>query len=184
MTFPIYMELMEKVVHEANPPAPYDQSEYHLYTKLNLTRSKRWMRKAELIPALESAVIAIDTPQKWIVLTEPWCGDAAHSVPFIAKLSELNPLIQLQIELRDTEPNRIEQYLTGGSKSIPKWIIQDNQGLDLWVWGPRPANIQELYLGWKKENLTLDEIKEKIQQVYNQDAGRSIQQEYLEYLTK
>ena len=184
MTFPQYLKRMEDVVQQEVRPAPYDQADYHQYAKLNLSRTKRWLQKGQLLPELIDAVKALQTPQKWLVITEPWCGDAAHSVPFIALLAELNPLITLSMEHRDAEPFRIEQYLTQGSKSIPKWIIQNAEGEDLWVWGPRPRPIQAQFEAWKAAELSFDAIKEEIQKVYNEDAGQSLQKEFLSFLLK
>ena len=184
MTFSDYFVLMEQLVKNPTPPAPYDQPDYYTYTKLNVARTKRWIQKGVLMDELIEVIQSISRPQHWIIITEPWCGDAAHSVPFIAKMSELNPLITLHIELRDAAPHRIQNYLTNGSQSIPKWIVQDELGMDKWVWGPRPENMQALFLQWKNEGLEFDDIKEQIQQAYNLDAGHTLQQEALSAFKK
>ena len=37
----------------------------------------------------------------WLVLTESWCGDAAHVVPAINKIAELSDNIDLKLVFRD-----------------------------------------------------------------------------------
>src|SRR5690606_37230624 len=103
----------------------------------------------------------------WFVITEPWCGDAAHSVPFIQLAAQLNPLITVEYELRDSEPFRINDYLTGGSKSIPKLIIRDDQGNDLATWGPRPVECQKLFDQLKIDQADFETQKTSLQHWYN-----------------
>lgn len=143
----------------------------------------RWLKKGELSATFVETVKGISQPQQWIVITEPWCGDAAHSVPFIQLAAELNPLISVDYELRDAEPFRINEYLTGGSKSIPKLIIRDSQGADLATWGPRPVACQKLFDRLKAENADFEQQKIATQQWYNADKGQSVQAELETILT-
>lgn len=137
----------------------------------------RWLKKGILAEEMLEIVRNIDEPQTWIVITEPWCGDAAHNVPFIEMISRENPLITVSYELRDSAPFRIEQYLTNGTKSIPKLIVQDDAGKDLLVWGPRPRDCQKLYSILQKEQATFDRVKVDIQNWYNANRGVDLQRE-------
>src|SRR3546814_13916104 len=89
------------------------------------TRTDTRLPYTTLFRSLKNVVQRIQAPQRWTVITEPWCGDAAHSVPFIELASRKNPAITVSYELRDSEPFRINDYLTNGSKSIPKLIIRE-----------------------------------------------------------
>ncbi|MCK7555755.1 thioredoxin family protein [Chitinophaga sedimenti] len=141
MTFEEYSSYFSTIISRRDDEqvAPYDKPAYIEYTRLNWTRMQRWLKPDNLTNELKAAVANITTAQQWIIITEPWCGDAAHNVPFLQKAAALNPLINVTYELRDSEPFRINQYLTNGGKSIPKLIIRDAQGHDLATWGPRPA---------------------------------------------
>jgi hypothetical protein len=183
MTFTDYQQLFQDILSNPNPAAPYDNPAYFDYTKLNWTRQQRWLKTGVLDPVLEQKIKAISVPQTWIVITEPWCGDASHIVPFFHMLSSLNPLIRIDYQLRDSEPFLINSYLTHGSKSIPKLAIRDEAGNDLAVWGPRPAACQVVYDTLKKENADFEAIKTALQKWYNDDKGRSLQQELLELLS-
>lgn len=179
MTFQEYRDYFEKIVNTPTEEhnAPYDDATYIDYTKLNWSRMNRWMKTGKLSDELVNAVKQIDAPQHWIVITEPWCGDAAHNVPFIEMAGRENPNITVSYELRDSEPFRIEQYLTNNTRSIPKLIMRDGTGKDLATWGPRPEGCQQLQSKLAAEKADLERLKIEIQQWYNADKGISIQQE-------
>lgn len=139
MDFQTYLSQFEEILNKTNPVEPYTDPDFLEYAKLNLSRTKRWLKTGKLSAETVAAVKSITKAQTWVVITEPWCGDAAHSVPFIEMIAKENPLITTVYELRDTD-SRIDEYLTNGSKSIPKLIVKDEHGEDLSVWGPRPRN--------------------------------------------
>ncbi|MBV8251939.1 MAG: thioredoxin family protein [Chitinophaga sp.] len=170
------------ILHDPNPAAPYDNPNYYNYTKLNWSRHQRWLKVGVLSEEIKTAVKAIQAPQQWIIITEPWCGDAAHIIPFIQMIANLNPLITTDYQLRDSAPNLIDQYLTNGTKSIPKLILRDATGKDLAVWGPRPVESQKLYNQLKKDNVDFEQQKIALQQWYNDDKGKSFQAELLPLL--
>src|SRR5690554_5790422 len=134
MDFKEYQAHFSKIVDGDDVAAPYDEPEYMDYTKLNWSRTNRWLKRGELDSDLKSLIESIDDAQEWLVITEPWCGDAAHSVPFIHMLADLNPKISLRVELRDQPPHSIDKYLTNGTKSIPKLVVRDASGKDLFTW--------------------------------------------------
>ena len=177
MNFQTYLAEFGRILDNPTPPSPYNNPAYLDYTKLNWSRMNRWLKKGELSVAFIETVKGISQPQQWIVITEPWCGDAAHAVPFIQLAAELNPLISVDYELRDAEPFRINEYLTGGSKSIPKLNIRDSHGADLATWGPRPTECQKLFDRLKEEKADFEQQKIATQQWYNADKGQSVQAE-------
>jgi hypothetical protein len=177
MNFENYLAHFEAILNDSNPPAPFDKPDYFNYAKLNWSRMNRWLKKGILSDEIKNKVCSISKQQKWIVITEPWCGDASHVVPFIHLVASLNPLIQVDYELRNAEPFRINQYLTNGGKSIPKLIIQDGNGNDLDTWGPRPAACQVLYDELKESKADFEQVKIELQKWYNHDEGKEILKE-------
>lgn len=174
-----YLSLFDTILNGENSVAPYDNPEYVNYVKMNQSRSNRWLKSDILNDELVKKIEAIDSPQEWIVITEPWCGDAAHNVPVIAMLSENNPLIDFKIELRDNGKNMIDSYLTNESKSIPKLIVRNEKGEDLFTWGSRPKECQQIYIDFKKSNLPDLEKHKRIQTWYSKDKCVSVQEELL-----
>lgn len=179
MDFQLYLSHFDEILNSSTPFSPYDDKDFMEYTKLNRSRINRWLKQGVIEEILQAKIKAIHKPQTWVVITEPWCGDAAHIVPFIDLTARLNPLIKVNYELRDAAPFRIEQYLTDGSKSIPILIVYNENEKELFKWGPRPQKAHNLYLELKKQNLKIEEIKLALQNWYNADKGISLQQELL-----
>ena len=184
MTFPEYLHYFENILQKPNEEqsAPYDDASYIDYTRLNWSRMNRWLKIGVLSEELKMAMFRIKRPQHWIVLTEPWCGDAAHNIPFIEMAAKENPLVHLSYELRDSEPFRINDYLTNGFKSIPKLIINDSEGNNLAVWGPRPVACQTVYTELTAQKADFETVKTEIQKWYNADKGSELQKELTEVL--
>jgi len=177
MNFNTYTTLFKDIIDGTNATAPYDDPHYVEYVKLNASRQNRWMKTGVLSTELISSIEQIKEEQNWLLITEPWCGDASHNVPFIEKMAELNPKIKLVIQLRDATNSEIDNYLTNGGKSIPILVVRNTKNEDLFVWGPRPSVCQEIFLEMKNNNLPLDEQKIILQNWYNDDKGVSIQKE-------
>src|SRR5690606_38138920 len=179
MTFKEYLTYFESIINtpEENQKPPYDNPDYINYTKLNWARMNRWLKTGKLSDTFKTAIHQIKRPQKWIVITEPWCGDAAHSTPFLELAARENKLIKISYELRDSEPFRIENYLTNGTKSIPKLVIFDENNRNLATWGPRPTACQDMYRELTENNADFDTVKNALQKWYIANKGRDIQEE-------
>ena len=155
MTFKQYLLHFEAILTADHPSAPYDQPDYFNYAKLNFARMSRWQKHAVPSEEVIKTIGAIKTYQRWVIITEPWCGDAAHIIPFINIIATLNPLITVDYQLRDSAPFLINEHLTNGNKSIPKLIVQDQEGRSLASWGPRPIACQVLYDQLKADHVDL-----------------------------
>lgn len=178
-----YSALFQNILNKEITAAPYDDDAYLNYVKLNHSRMKRWKKQGVLIEELEQVIRAIDQPQKWVLITEPWCGDAANSIPYIEKMANLNPNITVEVQLRDSD-SEIDNYLTNGGKSIPKLIVRDQENNDLFTWGPRPTEAQALVQKQKESNAPYDEKYAEILHWYKDDKGTSIQEELIHLLVK
>jgi hypothetical protein len=181
MNFQKYLDLTEEILNSKKPLAPYDDPDYLNYTKLNLSRMKRWLKTGVIDENLEIFAKKIVSRQNWILISEPWCGDASHIVPFIDMISKLSDKIDLKIQLRDSD-SEIDKYLTHGGKSIPMLIIRNENGEDLAIWGPRPKECQEIFQEMKSQGLEFEQQKVKLQEWYNNDKGQSLQLELLKVL--
>ncbi|HYH15198.1 MAG TPA: thioredoxin family protein [Flavisolibacter sp.] len=183
MNYQSYVEVFEAILQSEKPQPPYDNPDYLNYTKLNYSRMNRWVKTMELEPNLVSVLKGMDKRQHWIIILEPWCGDVAHSLPFLMRLAEQSPQITYDLQLRDSEPFLINSYLTNGTKSIPKLIVRDEDGIDLFTWGARPREAQQLMERLKAEKADFEIIKTELQNWYNEDKGRSLQIELLQLFT-
>ena len=154
------------------------------YTKLNAQRSKRITKTSEASSMLAEQVRRLPK-QTWLLITETWCGDAANSVPLIAKLAALNDQIDLRVVLRDENTELMDQFLTKGGRSIPKLIGLDEELNVLFDWGPRPQEAQDLYWGWREsdDRIPYSEFHVVMQKWYNDNKSKAIQEELLDKLT-
>lgn len=181
MNWQQYLDYTHEILNNKDPEPPYDNPDYHHYTKMNDTRMRRWLKTNPITEETKAVLQQIQRSQQWIVITEPWCGDAAHIVPIIYLMSRLNNNITLRIQLRDSG-SEIEKYLTNGTKSIPMLIVRDENNKDLFHWGPRPEKGQELYLALRGRNADFEETKLAIQNYYNDDKSLSTQKEIIALL--
>ncbi|MFP4227749.1 MAG: thioredoxin family protein [Salinivenus sp.] len=129
-----------------------EERKMHHYLNYN------WERQAHVHAAytpsadLRAAVESIDAPQLWMVLTEPWCGDSAFLLPVVAEAAALNDQVTLRILHRDDHLDIMDQYLTGGSRSIPKLVAFDADGTEQFTWGPRPETARDRFEALRTEH--------------------------------
>lgn len=172
-----YHDLLQQYAAEGKTSGQQDEDLIY-YTKLNASRSKRILKTAILEKELVTKVRLLPKTT-WILITETWCGDAANSIPVLAKIAAINDTIDLRIVFREENPELMNHFLTKGGKSIPKLIAMDESHNVLFSWGPRPEKLQEIYWQWReKENHEpYKEFQVTIQKWYNQDKSVSIQKE-------
>lgn len=176
-----YDKQFDLILEGKNTAEPYDSEDYINYVKMNKARIKRWRKTGKILDELEQKIKQIENPQKWILITEPWCGDAAHSQPFIEKLAAINPFVSLEIQNRDAPGSEIDSYLTNGSKSIPMLVVRNQSDKDMMTWGPRPTEAQQMVMLAKTDqNKDPETKKQNLQRWYNEDKGKSLQQEIFE----
>lgn len=155
----------------------FTQNEAYLnYSKLGFSRMRRWEKIVELTEDQVQSIQSIDQKQIWLVIAEGWCGDAAPAIPVMKKITDLNPLIDLRVILRDGNEELMNEFLTNGGMSIPKLIAFDSEEEKiLFTWGPRPKEAADMVAQEKADyGKFRDEFKITLQKWYNQDKGKSI----------
>lgn len=151
------------------------------YTKLNFSRTKRLDKTAKIAEEAMEVFNTISEKQTWLVISEPWCGDAAQTLPFLNKIAQLSENIDLKIVLRDENPELMDQFLTNGSQSIPIVIMVDADLNVLQTFGPRSKAATKLVTDYKTEHGGIDDaFKELIQVWYNNDKGVSLVNDILD----
>jgi hypothetical protein len=190
MTYSQYVEKVQALLAEGQTSTTgFDNSPDMLhYAQMNLQRMQRLEKTAKLTPDTLEKLSKITQPQTWLVLTEGWCGDAAHSIPIIAKMAEANPNIILHLIFRDEHLDIMDVFLTHEGRSIPKLIALDADGNIGHNWGPRPQALQDIVMQAKDIMLALpkgerkayyEKLKTEAQMWYNNDKTLSIQRELL-----
>ncbi|MEM9836857.1 MAG: thioredoxin family protein [Bacteroidota bacterium] len=182
-----YLALLQDLVNQGQTTGPNQSPAMVNYTKLNAARMRRVDKKVDISTLDTSAIKAINQPLTWLVITESWCGDAAHIVPVVNKLASLNPLITTKHIMRDEHPEVMDQFLTNEARSIPIIaFIDEERGEIVGHWGPRPAELQQKVMDRKKmtDPGPYDLFQVEVQKWYNQDKGQSTIQEFLAAFTE
>lgn len=184
-TYPQYEALIDQLLAENKTTGPDQDPKMVQYTQMNQVRMTRIARITVLLPAVQEALAQLSRSLQWVILTEAWCGDAAQNVPVFFKIAEESQgKILLKLLLRDENLELMDQYLTNGTRSIPKLICFDaTTGQELGTWGPRPAAAQELYRAFKADPVgTKKEFIQNVQLWYARDRTNSMQHEMAQLL--
>jgi hypothetical protein len=146
---------------------------------------QRLDKTVEIKESVRAAARSAGRRMIWLVITEAWCGDAAQNIPPIEKIANLNDRIETRYILRDENTELMDQFLTSGSRSIPKLIALDADTLDvLGTWGARPEAAQKLYYELKEKGAEKAAIMEHLQRWYNADRTLSLQNEFVNLLAE
>ncbi|MDO9594540.1 MAG: thioredoxin family protein [Lutibacter sp.] len=178
-----YRNLIKNLIAEGKSTG-MEQSEDHLtFSILNDKRMDRLDKTLDISTATKNSLENLNKGFTFLVIAEGWCGDAAQILPIINKVSEASDNIDFKIVLRDENEDLMNQYLTNGSKSIPKVLILDHENNVLDSWGPRPGIASKMVVDYKTQNGSLDEeFKKNLQIWYNKDKGNNTQNELLSLL--
>jgi hypothetical protein len=173
-----YRNLIKNLISEGKSTGT-EQSEDHLtFSILNDKRMDRLDKTLEVSAETQNSLDNLNKGFTFLVIAEGWCGDAAQILPIINKVAEASHNIDFKIVLRDENEDLMNQYLTNGSKSIPKVLILDQENKVLDSWGPRPAVASQMVVDYKAQNGSLDEeFKKNLQIWYNKDKGHNTQNE-------
>lgn len=185
MSFEEYYQLNEELAKNGDTTGDNKTESLINYTKLNFSRMKRILKTTAIADEVIKSVDCLNEKLTWVILSESWCGDAAQNIPVFAKIAEANSNIAIKILLRDENEEIMNQYLTNGSKSIPKLICLDKDYNELGTWGPRPKYLQDwLYKEKANPTMEMSELKEKFQIWYTKDKGQTLQQEMVFLMQK
>lgn len=120
-------------------------TEYKSQMTRNLDRLENTEKTVEL--AAEDVAFFAQLPQPLHVLgiVEEWCGDVLNNLPVVARLADESGKLDLRLFLRDQNLDLIDQYLNQGQfRSIPVFVLFDQNFNELGHWIERPALLNEL----------------------------------------
>lgn len=179
-----YKELVIKLAEEKKCTGDSSPERINA-TTLNAQRMKRIDKQIELNDDLKNVISSINKKYTWTLIVESWCGDGAQCVPIIAKIAESNPNIELNLILRDENPSYMDNFLTNGSRAIPKLIIEYNNKV-IGTWGPRPKAIQKMVTEYKQSNpnVSHEDFVTILHLWYARDKTQSLQNELKEIISE
>jgi thiol-disulfide isomerase/thioredoxin len=184
ISYQAYRDLVKQLSEENSNSGPEKTKALADYTKLNDRRMKRWDKTIKISEEAQHKIGNFKESITWLLITESWCGDAAHIVPVLNKIADLNDKIDLKVVFRDDNPELMDAYLTNGNRAVPKVIMIDNESGDVInTYGPRPRVATELVARYKaKFGKLTPEFKEDLQRWYNNDKGQNIVKDITEML--
>ena len=186
MSYEEYIMLVRQMVENHSTTGKEKTEALASYTVLNNRRMGRWDKTLKISESVQEKIKSFKTKMTWLVLTESWCGDAAHIMPMINKVASINGNITFRVVLRDTHDQLMAQFLTNGAKSIPKVIMIDDANQNVIdTYGPRPKEATKLVNDFKAMHGKLTpEFKEELQLWYNKNKGQAVLEDLVEVLEK
>jgi len=178
LTYDAYRQAWEEQKDRSPGPA-MDKEERKMlhYLKYNWRRQAEVHRAYEPSDDLKQAMKAIDEPQIWMVITEPWCGDSAFLLPVVAEAAEASDQVTLRILHRDENLDIMDQYLTDGSRSIPKLVVFDADGEEVFQWGPRPSEAADRYAEIREQDLPKEQQIQQLIEYYEDGGWQEVDEE-------
>jgi len=180
-SYATYRQLIDEVVAQGKTTGPQQSAELTAFTALNVQRMSRLDKTVKLLPELSAAAASLTGSYVGLIITEGWCGDAAQIVPVIEAVAQASAgHLRTAYVLRDDNLDLADEYLTNGSRSIPKLVVLRADTLtEVLHWGPRPAEAQALLLKLKAEGMAHDDFIREIHAWYAHDRTQATQRELL-----
>ena len=180
-SYAAYRQLLDQLLAAGKTTGPQQSPELLAYAQLNEQRMSRLDKTVKLRPELATAAASLRENYVWLILTEGWCGDAAQTVPVMEAVAQASAgHLRTAYLLRDDNPDLIDQYLTNGSRSIPKLVMLRADTLtEVAHWGPRPAEAQALITRLKAEGMAHDDFIKELHTWYAHDRTQATQHELL-----
>ena len=185
LSYETYRKKVNDLIAEGKSTGPNQSEDLLNFSKLNDARMNRLDKKTTLTDSTIEALKSTNTKQTWLLITEGWCGDAAQISPVINKMSLESDKVDLKVVLRDENEALMNQFLTNGSKSIPKLVVLNEENEVISSWGPRPSIATKMVQDYKAKHGRLDtDFKRDLQVWYNKNKGESIQEDIVAFLKK
>ncbi len=120
-------------------------------------------------------------PGRWhlLILVEDWCGDALGTLPYLARLTEASPKLDMRLLSRDENPDLMDAHLSGTNRSIPVVMVLDDDFREVAWWGSRPEALQDHFLA-ELAGLPREERFSGLRAWYARDRGRTALLEILD----
>jgi hypothetical protein len=148
-------------------------------------RKDTWRENFERgAPDSALAVRAQAVPGSWklLAVAEDWCGDSANTVPYLARLAELVPGLELRIV--DSKKGRwvMEQHRTDdGRAATPTILLLDANDAVVGTFVERPAPLRA-WVAEHKPKLSDDDFQAQKTKWYREDRGYHTVLEIVELL--
>lgn len=118
---------------------------------------------------------AAAVPGRWrfLVVAEDWCGDSANTIPYLARLVEQVPTLELRIINSTVGAGVMQSHQTeDGRGATPTVVVLDEAGQERGCWVERPYTLRKVVADLKA-GITSGSQVEVITAWRGEDKGRS-----------
>lgn len=173
-----YDTYLQQAQESVDHPKTQLEKDYHEYYVLGVQRMNRMSKIYQPDEEQLKTLAEKKFKGKILIIAEPWCGDASQALPVVHSFFSG---YAIRITYRDQTPSLIDDFLSNGSKSIPKIIFLDENFKVISSWGPRPAYGHELFMKHKADpgTYTEEELHNDLQVYYAKNKGIDTIQEIL-----
>ena len=155
---------------------------YADFVRADTARHVEWTRNYEqaatTIAGVAPRVRALRGRWRLLVVAESWCNDALNSVPYLARLAESNPAIEIRLLRKSEAPELLATHPFDGREATPLVLLLDDQLIERGAWIERPGPLRELIKS-KEGRVCEDTLKEAVLEWRRADAGRTVVDEVL-----
>jgi hypothetical protein len=101
-------------------------AQYIDHMSVNRERFVEALDETTIGPEDARVLARLGAVRRVLVLSEDWCGTCLAHVPYVARLVEGNPSIEMRLFPRDLNPDVMDRYLKKGLyRSIPVFVFFD-----------------------------------------------------------
>ena len=133
-------------------------------------------------PELVARAKAIGGQWRILAVAEDWCGDSANTVPYLVRLAEQVP--GLEIRIANSKDGRwlMERHRTpDGRAATPTIVLLDSDGAERGCLIERPAKLRD-WVSENKPKLSDEDFQQAKMTWYRSDRGRETVGEMVELL--
>jgi hypothetical protein len=147
-------------------------------------RPQMWARTQSIVAIPDAAVQRARSLGSWklMLVADDDCSDSGNVIPYLARLSELAPNLELRIVPEQIGQRVKEAHRTpDGRPAIPTLVLLDEAWRDRGCWVERPAQLQHWFVtrgNWLLDN-DPDTYRREKQGWYDFDHGASTLDEVL-----
>lgn len=148
-------------------------------------RRLQWERtweRATVAPDVLVTAKALKRRWRLLVIAVDGCSDSVNTIPYLARLESLAPMIGMRIIDSAVGRAQMESHRTpDGRPATPTVLVLDEAGNEVGCWVERPARLQAMAVELRGAG-RLEEFQQGKQDWYDRDAGASTVREVVEVL--
>jgi selT/selW/selH-like putative selenoprotein len=143
--------------------ARFDQGMTYAEYKAQMTRNQAQFIENEHSLTFDPSDLAffktLAQPLNVLVLAEDWCGDVIANLPILGRLATESGKLNVRVFLRDQNLDLMDLYLKEGKhRSIPVFVLFDQEFNELGHWIERPTRMTELVTALRDDLFATDPL--------------------------